>query len=345
MCTITQHYFPRWTMNLESSDSIGVPGRFDRSDGSIYSGCAAGAALPPEQLPKGYTPRSVDVCCGRGKKNWKHQGNSSFRKLIHSNVTSYMEAASKHDKTRLVKTIVQMVRSNGGRFLKQSNDGYWYDIGDSQAREKVGHSLRDQVTAISKQRKEAAGAATGASSKPGRRASDSSSVYSGVTQQHQHAPRPLQLPSSHPSPFAQRLPISDSAAFDSPLHEVGELPSDLAGILARVHFPSIQSSGGVPGHLESSSSSFAPSASYSSGLHASSSQSLHASSQSLPPHTFNSSISSGIINFFEPLDEAMEPTPLFDEDGRNTETDKNTAPRPPHHGSSSSGIPHRDGFR
>ena len=152
MCTITeQHYF--WAMNIESDAmSKGVQAAEARgNDESVDSrDCSSlrSSGLGPEELPKGYTPRPADVCCGRGKKNWRHHGNASFRQLIHSNVPAYMEATTKHDKTLVVKSIVDIVRSNGGRFLKQGNDGGWYDIGDSQAKEVSIIILNKQWTSL-----------------------------------------------------------------------------------------------------------------------------------------------------------------------------------------------------
>jgi hypothetical protein len=67
------------------------------------------------------------------------------------NVNRYIDAPSKNDKTLVVISIVDEVRAEGGRFLKDDIYGRWYDIGDAQARDKVGHSFRDQVTALNRQ--------------------------------------------------------------------------------------------------------------------------------------------------------------------------------------------------
>jgi hypothetical protein len=111
------------------------------------------AFAKPNFLPMGYVPTALDVCCGRGKKNWRHQGNIAFRKIIRIRVDSYISAPTKQDKSSIVVAVVDDLRLLGGKFIKQDDTGRWYDIGDSQARDKVGHSLRDQVTALSKQQK------------------------------------------------------------------------------------------------------------------------------------------------------------------------------------------------
>jgi hypothetical protein len=108
----------------------------------------------PMTLPEDYSPRDHDICCGRGKRNWNHKGNVYFRNLIQANVDRYLTATTKTGKTAVVLTIVDEVRLGGTYFVKQNDDnGRWYDIGDAQAREKVGHSLRDQVTAWKKSSK------------------------------------------------------------------------------------------------------------------------------------------------------------------------------------------------
>jgi len=107
-------------------------------------------AKPSEPLPPDFEPGPKDVCSGRGKRNWNHAGNIAFRNLIQSNVEEYMTAPNKNEKTAIVCTIVDHMRREGCRFLQQNKQGLWFDIGDAKARDKVGHSLRDQVTAINR---------------------------------------------------------------------------------------------------------------------------------------------------------------------------------------------------
>ena len=296
MCTITEHY-GIWAMNIESGSPKSFPPvqRAEMND-AVLDGQSIRPGVGPEELPKGYTPRPSDVCCGRGKKNWRHHGNATFRKLIHANVAAYMDAATKHDKTLVVKSIVDIIRSNGGRFLKQGQDGGWYDIGDSQAREKVGHSLRDQVTALSKQKKDpsASGALPRRSSTP-RRSSSSTSF----------------------SPHSQTS-SSRAATSPSPLNIMSRLPTDLSGILEQIHFPSIDSSVPPPSNpLETSSSSFTTSTGQQSFLNNSA-------------QNFSASFASAVapVNFFEPLDESMEPTPIREIRGLNGQPEEE---RGPHH--------------
>jgi hypothetical protein len=118
-------------------------------------------------LPADYEPTNTDICSGRGKAFWNHAGNVTFRQLIQSQVDSYIRAPSKAEKSAIVNAIVEDLRRNGCKFLKQEKnpqDGgmtmIWYDMGDAQARDKVGHSLRDQVTAINRLNRDTGGTAT-----------------------------------------------------------------------------------------------------------------------------------------------------------------------------------------
>lgn len=110
------------------------------------------------QVPFDYVPTDMDICSGRGKAFWNHAGNVAFRNLIQAQVLDYIKAPSKADKTAMVVSIVDDLRQKGCKFLKQETDAngatFWYDIGDALAREKVGHSLRDQVTAINRSNRE-----------------------------------------------------------------------------------------------------------------------------------------------------------------------------------------------
>jgi hypothetical protein len=125
----------------------------------IMSNNTAGVAglrteQPGDLLPENYEPTDLDICSGRGKRNWNHAGNVAFRTLIQSQVEPYMAARSKNDKTAVVVRILEDMRMQGYSFLKTNDEGRWYDMGDAQAKEKIGHGLRDQVTAINRQNRQ-----------------------------------------------------------------------------------------------------------------------------------------------------------------------------------------------
>ena len=82
-----------------------------------------------------------------------HTGNIAFRETIEHQLERYHSATSKLDKSLIVIEIVDEIRSrtmNGG-FIQQKKDPsdrntkIWFEIGDTLARAKVGHALRDAV--------------------------------------------------------------------------------------------------------------------------------------------------------------------------------------------------------
>lgn len=93
-----------------------------------------------------YEPGDFDICSGRGKSHNKHQGNIWFRSIITKSSQKYLVGETKTDKTKVVESVVEYIRSKGGKFLKRDSKNQWYDVSDREAREKVGHALRDYIS-------------------------------------------------------------------------------------------------------------------------------------------------------------------------------------------------------
>lgn len=86
-----------------------------------------------------------DVLSGRGGGTNSHPGNRHFRQLINMHRDRYLRA-KKNDKPHISRSIVHMIRSKKGRFLKkEEEDGLWYEIGDDLAREKTSQALRQKA--------------------------------------------------------------------------------------------------------------------------------------------------------------------------------------------------------
>jgi len=93
-------------------------------------------------------PNENDVLSGRGNNVNYHPGNLYFRHLVKELKIDYV-AALKQDKPVFSKSIVQIVRNGGGRFLKQdAKTGLWNDIGDKQALAKTRQALREGAPRI-----------------------------------------------------------------------------------------------------------------------------------------------------------------------------------------------------
>ena len=134
-----------------------------------------------EKLPEDFTPGPSDVICSRGKAAKSHIGNVQYRKLVESYMERYVRSTAKLQKMAIIAEIVTKVRvrSPKGGFVKQKDDGRWYEgthhqqnsslfpdmmsrqdlttlrfllfchhyilVGDHFAREKVSQSLRDSL--------------------------------------------------------------------------------------------------------------------------------------------------------------------------------------------------------
>jgi hypothetical protein len=90
--------------------------------------------------------RSYDILCGRCKNSFNHVGTRRFRVTIDLNLQRYLDARSRPEKGALIVSIVRMLRNCGARFLKKTDEGF-VELNEKQAREKVGHALRDMAVA------------------------------------------------------------------------------------------------------------------------------------------------------------------------------------------------------
>jgi hypothetical protein len=108
---------------------------------------SSGILLTDEQL------RAQDICCGRGRGYWKHPGNKTFDHLIQANAHLYSKWKDENNR-RLVTSIVQEIRNNGARFVKQDkqNAGRWIELDETSSRVKTRHAIRDYFLCKSKQK-------------------------------------------------------------------------------------------------------------------------------------------------------------------------------------------------
>jgi hypothetical protein len=73
-----------------------------------------------------------------------HSGNIRFKSLIEDKLDEYAKATSKTEKSRLVTMIFDDVMRNGS-FVRKDNDGHWYTVKDTLAREKISQGFRDYL--------------------------------------------------------------------------------------------------------------------------------------------------------------------------------------------------------
>ena len=95
-------------------------------------------------------PSNVDVLCGRGSRVNNHPGNVQFRQLVSKYKDMYLqENRRKVEKAHICAHIIDTLRATtGAKFLKQSANNQWEEIGDVKARKKAGQALREDATEI-----------------------------------------------------------------------------------------------------------------------------------------------------------------------------------------------------
>ena len=86
-------------------------------------------------------PRNNDVLLGRGKAAYMHTGNIRFRNMALERLEEYNAPGKYFRKKKICQEIMALIRSRGGRFLKQNEAG-WVAVEDEVAIDKVSHMFR-----------------------------------------------------------------------------------------------------------------------------------------------------------------------------------------------------------
>jgi hypothetical protein len=87
-----------------------------------------------------------DILCGRGLHILNHHGNLQLHLLVNKYRESYRQSR-RHEKSRIIRTIIRETKRTGARFLKRvtgAGDERWVEVDDKKAYEKVSHALRLQ---------------------------------------------------------------------------------------------------------------------------------------------------------------------------------------------------------
>jgi len=95
-------------------------------------------------LPADYIPSATDVLCGRHKQAFHHSGNLRLREIVARVLPSYLSTTCRRRRSRMITDICNDIDASSGKFLKLSpKHQQWRQISDEEARDKVGHALRD----------------------------------------------------------------------------------------------------------------------------------------------------------------------------------------------------------
>ncbi|KAL3935755.1 MAG: hypothetical protein SGBAC_008785 [Bacillariaceae sp.] len=107
------------------------------------------SAALKERPPRVLKPSKLDVLCGRGAPIQSHEGNVRMRTIVSKYSKRYMEAR-KYRKQLIAEEALEAVKQSGDknpvRFLrKASREGYWEEVDDKTASDKIQHTLRSFV--------------------------------------------------------------------------------------------------------------------------------------------------------------------------------------------------------
>lgn len=91
-----------------------------------------------------------DVLCGRDRNAFNNVGNRRFRVSVSLALDRYLKASTRKEKSIVIRSVVEVVRLNGGRFLQESVnrvDGTksYIELDEKRSHEKTGHALRDMA--------------------------------------------------------------------------------------------------------------------------------------------------------------------------------------------------------
>ncbi|CAJ1936249.1 unnamed protein product [Cylindrotheca closterium] len=84
-----------------------------------------------------------DIICGRSSDAYNNIGNRRFRITVRMFQKKYQDLDGRGQRKDFINDLTKIVRNDiGFRFLKEK-DGQYFDIGDVEARKKIGHALLD----------------------------------------------------------------------------------------------------------------------------------------------------------------------------------------------------------
>jgi hypothetical protein len=88
-------------------------------------------------------PGQHDVLLGKGKTSNQHSGNVRMRTLVDLHMDEY-DQTPVGEKHVIAGSIVKAIQKDSGRFLSQKPDGWWIEVSDIQAVQKVSNVFRTE---------------------------------------------------------------------------------------------------------------------------------------------------------------------------------------------------------
>lgn len=91
-------------------------------------------------------PSPKDILYGRGTTKRMHVGNMKLNMVLEERGEEYnSNALTKKQKVEISRSVVQKLKDEGSRFLKQDKDSFlWWEVDDKTAADKVSHGFRNR---------------------------------------------------------------------------------------------------------------------------------------------------------------------------------------------------------
>jgi hypothetical protein len=99
-----------------------------------------------QELPADFSPHAYTVILGRGKIS-ENVGNRRLKVVVDMELRNYQQAPTRREKSFVVARVLDTFQSACavGAFVRCEN-GSWYEVPDSEAREKISTMFRDQLS-------------------------------------------------------------------------------------------------------------------------------------------------------------------------------------------------------
>jgi hypothetical protein len=124
----------KWCTIQQARDRV-LSARLEASGGSV-------SALAEFMESIVMCPRAEDCLFGKGMPTMRHPGNVAMRRLLEPRYERY-ERAGYRDKAAIAWEVVDEIKQGTGRFLKEDPDGWFVQVGDEMARQKISIAFRD----------------------------------------------------------------------------------------------------------------------------------------------------------------------------------------------------------
>jgi hypothetical protein len=124
---------PQSQLPVVPQSHIAAPTSVSRSQAKIYESPAKPYVI--------YDPLPNDVLLGRGKAIQQRPGNIRYREMVEKQMDRYDEG-DRGAKYTVTASIVYLLKEEGGRFLKELEDGSWAEVDEATALLKTSHTFR-----------------------------------------------------------------------------------------------------------------------------------------------------------------------------------------------------------